>query len=237
MPAVHDHGNAPKEPVVHVVETAPSASVKPVSKLKSHLLWPALALFIICALTTAALAATNALTAEPIAQQVALARDEARKAALSAATFEVVDLAALEASDPVAFATALGTAPKLVLAEASYGLDADGAKTGVVVLVNTRGYADGLSIMIGVALDGTVSGIRVLADNETPGLGKKVGDDAFLSGMQGKPTANGFAIRKSAVGDVVPVDAVTGATISSKAVVEAVNAAARLAGLLQKGGA
>ena len=237
MSAVHDHGTAHKDPVVHVPEAAPSEPAKPVSKLKSHLLWPALALFIICALTTAALAATNAMTAEPIARQVALARDEARKAALVAATFETVDLAALKAADPEAFATALGTTPKLALAEASYGLDAAGAKTGVVVLVNTRGYADGLSLMVGIALDGTVSGIRILADNETPGLGKKVRDDAFLSGMQGKPAANGFAIRKNAVGDVVPVDAVTGATISSRAVVEAVNAAARLAGLLQKGGA
>ena len=237
MPAVHDHGNVHKDPVVHVPEAASSKPAKPVSKLKSHLLWPALALFIICALTTAALAATNALTVEPIAQQVALARDEARKAALAADTFEVVDLAALKAADPDAFATALGTTPKLALAEASYGLDTAGLKTGVVVLVNTRGYADGLSIMVGIALDGTVSGIRILADSETPGLGKKVADLPFLSGLLGKPTANGFAIRKNAEGDVVPVDAVTGATISSSAVVEAVNAAARLAGLLQKGGA
>jgi len=224
------HGSTP--------HAAPEAPREPGARrrLKNHLIWPAIALFIICAITTAALGATNALTADPIAQQLALAKNEARQAALASATFEPVDLVALQVADPTGYADALGTG-KRSFAEASYGKDADGGTTGLVVLVDTRGYADGLQIMVGLAADGTVSGIRILADTETPGLGKKISDDAFLKGLVGKTSANGFAVAKLATGDIVPVDAVTGATISSQAVIDAVNAVAKLSALLLKGGA
>jgi electron transport complex protein RnfG len=238
--SVAPESTTPPEPHVHGVfassppEPPPVPGARP--RLKDHLVWPAIALFIICAITTAALGATNALTLEPIAQQLALAKNEARQAALSATTFDAVDLNALKAADETAYAEVLGTGKRSFI-EASYGKDADGKTTGLVVLVDTRGYADGLQIMVGIAADGTVSGIRILADSETPGLGKKIRDDAFLAGLLGKSTASGFAVAKQATGDVVPVDAVTGATISSKAVIDAVNAAARLSALLQKGGA
>ena len=205
-------------------------------RLKSRLYWPAFVLFLICAITTAALSATSALTRDPIARQEAQAKDDARRAALVASTFELIDLAALSSSDPSGYRTAVG-AGRVAFSEASYGLDASGARVGTVVLVATRGYADGLSLMVGVASDGTISGISILTDNETPGLGKKIREAPFLSGFLGKPTANGFATGKSATGKAVPVDAITGATISSKAVVDAVNAAVRLVELLQKGGA
>ena len=234
MPEMHDHAHMHGSSAPTPPEAPREPGARP--RLKDHLVWPAIALFIICAITTAALGATNALTADPIAKQLALAKNEARQAALQAASFEPIDLAALQAADPNGYAAALGTG-KRAFSEASYGKDASGATTGLVVLVDTRGYADGLQIMIGIAADGTVSGIRVLADSETPGLGKKIRDDAFLKGLLGKPTANGFAVAKLATGDVVPVDAVTGATISSKALIDAVNAVARLNALLQKGGA
>lgn len=210
------------------------------SKYKDHLLWPAVALFILCVVTTAALAGTNALTAGPIDRQAALAAEEARKAVLDAATFDAVDLATLPAA---ALETAEGPLAHLSFhkgtdgkAFAYVGRSADGTAVGVVVTVDTRGYASGLQVMVGVAADGTVAGIRILADNETPGLGKKVREAAFLSGFLGKAAPAGFAVRKDATGDEVAVDAVTGATISSRAVVQAVDASLRLAALLQKGG-
>lgn len=184
-------------------------------KFKDHLLWPAAALFLICVVTTAALAGTNALTAGPIAQQAALAAEEARKGVLAAATFERVDLSTLPAS--ALASTHPGSLATLSFAndEAYLGRDDKGATVGVVVEVDTRGYASGLQVMVGIASDGTVSGIRILADNETPGLGKKVRASAFLSVFLGKSAATGFAVAKDAKGDEVAVDAVTGATISS----------------------
>lgn len=237
MPAAPDREPVPQPHVHGVFASSPPEPRTPGRKsYKDLLVWPALALFIICIITTAALAGTNALTVGPIADQARLAAEEARKAVLPAATFERVDLSSLSSAD---LASAVGSSKSLSFAnaEAYRGLDAEGKTAGVVVEVDTRGYANGLRIMIGIAADATVAGIRILADSETPGLGKKVADAPFLSGLLGKPTATGFAVRKDAKGDIVPVDAVTGATISSRAVVEAVNAAARLAALLQKGGA
>ena len=79
-----------------------------------------------------------------------------------------------------------------------------------------NGYAGDIRLMAGLTADRAVITYRVLAANETPGLGAKLGDAAFAAQFAGKPAA-ALKVKK----DGGAIDALTGATITSRAVCEA----------------
>ena len=92
------------------------------------------------------------------------------------------------------------------------------AEDGYVVEVETAGYAGPMILWVGVTNEGTVSGVTVRDHGETFGLGRGAQTDAsFL--LQFLGTAG-----EAAVGE--DIDALTGATVTSKAVTRAVNSAA-----------
>lgn len=92
------------------------------------------------------------------------------------------------------------------------------AEGGYVIEVSAVGYAGELLLWIGVTDDGTVSGVAVRDHAETFGLGGRAQNDAnFL--LQFLDTKGEAAVGEN-------VDALTGATVTSKAVTRAVNAAA-----------
>lgn len=108
--------------------------------------------------------------------------------------------------------------------------DADGALVGFSVETKSGGFGGDVEVMVGYNALCEIVGVRVIAHSETPGLGARVAEDSFLSQYQGQS------------GEVVlgeGVDAISGATISSKAVTEAVNTATETlkAVLTAKGGA
>ncbi len=78
------------------------------------------------------------------------------------------------------------------------------------------GFGGDISLMIGYAPDGSIVGVRVLAMSETPGLGSKAGEAQYLASYDGK---TGILTLNQ------DVDAISGATISSRAILEGVNAA------------
>jgi len=81
------------------------------------------------------------------------------------------------------------------------------------------GYSGELAVIYGVSVDGTVGRIKLLRHNETPGLGSKAGLPAFLDQFaQTSLSSFRYQVKK----DGGQVDAVTGATISSRAVTLAV---------------
>ena len=81
------------------------------------------------------------------------------------------------------------------------------------------GYSGYFSVVFGVSPDGTVNKVKVLESMETPGLGSKAAEPDFISQLEGKKLDDfKFSVTKDG-GDV---DAVTGATITSRAVCEAV---------------
>ena len=88
-----------------------------------------------------------------------------------------------------------------------------------------------ITLSVGLSADGTVTGIAFTELNETPGMGSLCGEpafkDQFLNVKTDRFTLNG--------GDS-PIDSVTGATISSRAVVNAINAALDFFRSYQKGG-
>jgi electron transport complex protein RnfG len=101
---------------------------------------------------------------------------------------------------------------------------AKGQVTGVAYEINGSGYAGQIKLMLGVAADGKVLGVRVLAHKETPGLGDKIevkkGNwiQRFTGLALGNPPADQWKVKK----DGGEVDQFTGATITPRGVVGAV---------------
>lgn len=86
------------------------------------------------------------------------------------------------------------------------------------------GYVKGgIRLVVGIDPEGVLTGVSVVSLLETPGLGTKVADEAFLSLFDGRSEKQSV-VKRDAVGDT-QVDAVTGATYSSRGVANAVNAA------------
>jgi len=81
-----------------------------------------------------------------------------------------------------------------------------------------KGFSGQIKIMVGFKPDGSIKNIAVLEQKETPGLGTKMKDEVFLQQFRDKNAGNyNLKVRKDG-GDV---DALTGATISSRAFTEA----------------
>lgn len=99
----------------------------------------------------------------------------------------------------------------------------DGYVTSVIVKsFSNKGFGGRMDVLVGFLLDGTINGYNVFNHKETPGLGSKVNDKHFKDGIIGlNPRRKGFKIKQDG-GDI---DAVTGATISSRAVVDAIQKA------------
>lgn len=171
-----------------------------------------LILFIIVSVVTLALAGANELTKDQIIAQAKIDQDNARIEVFpGAVSFE--DLSA----DFVTKET-----PKIK--SVFKVLDGGNKIIGIIIISASRGYAGDVQIMSGISLDKKLYGIKVLADNETPGLGKKVKETAFTSRFINKKPGLLFSLNKIDK-DVNYIDAVTGATISSRAMVDASNAA------------
>jgi electron transport complex protein RnfG len=112
------------------------------------------------------------------------------------------------------------------LTKAFVGRDSAGARTGVAVIAEGPGFQEILSLMVGFdPATGALVGIKVLDQKETPGLGDKIETDpAFLSQFLRLVTPVTGAKTKS--GDKPnQVQTITGATISSRAVIRIVNRA------------
>lgn len=104
-----------------------------------------------------------------------------------------------------------------------YVARADGKFVGVAFESQTTGYGGAIRLLVGVLADGTVNGVQILAaDNETPGLGSKIKEPGFLGQFKNRGGADTrwASVRK----DGGEIQAITGATISSRAVARAVKA-------------
>lgn len=86
------------------------------------------------------------------------------------------------------------------------------------------GFAGPIEIIVGVDKKGIITGIEILNHRETPGLGARITEDFFLSKFKGKQLGDEIKLRR----DGGRIDAITGATISARAVSEGVEAALTL---------
>jgi Na+-translocating ferredoxin:NAD+ oxidoreductase subunit G len=103
-----------------------------------------------------------------------------------------------------------------------------GRRRGWVVKTAGQGYSDRIELLLG--LDPTlttITGLFVLEQKETPGLGNKMILPEWRGQFIGKPTTPALKVVKSGAQDKNEIDAITGATISSRSVVTIVNSAIR----------
>lgn len=90
--------------------------------------------------------------------------------------------------------------------------------TGYAIKVASKGYAGPIEIMVGISNDGKVSGIKILSHTETPGLGANAPEPKFSDQFKNKSTADKIEVVKMAPSKENQIQALTGATITSKAV-------------------
>ena len=152
-------------------------------------------LLIICAVVALVVSFVNAITVDIIAE--AQAREQQ-----AAITRIFGEGAAITECDPLA-----GT-------NAVYAI-ADGAE-GYCVSLDAKGFGGEIGMMVGVGADGALRGVEIVSHSETPGFGAKADDAEYLSQYIGQGSA--LALNKE-------ISAISGATISSKAVLAGVNAA------------
>ncbi len=108
------------------------------------------------------------------------------------------------------------------LSEVAVGKDKSGKEIGYVITSTSKeGYGGEIQISVGVSMDGTVTGIEILSINETAGLGMQATEPAFKKQFENVKTDK-FEVKKD--NPKGNVDALSGATITTRAVTNAVNA-------------
>lgn len=182
--------------------------VKSFFKVNSEVITPTAVLAIICVVVTLALSSTNLLTYKKI-EALAIETQNKAMAKLIEAD-EYPEIKENISDKEVTYNTAVK----------------DGETVGLIFVTEANGYGGAVSVMTAVNMDGTVAAVEILdASNETPGLGQNVTKESFytrFNGMSGDIVA---AKAGTANKENNEIDAVTGATISSKAVTGAVNEA------------
>ena len=117
-----------------------------------------------------------------------------------------------------------------VMAENKFVQEIFEAKTGEEIIgyvfkTKSGGYGGDIITVSGFSMDGTITGIKVIQNSETPGLGTRVVDDPSYSGsFVGKSSANDLVLVASPVADN-EVQLLSGATVSSEGVLYGVNGA------------
>lgn len=163
---------------------------------------PAAVLFAICIVVAAALAGTNALTKDRIAQAALAKAEESRMVVLPGAeSFEEKD--------------------------GHYVGMAGGNTVGYVFETESKGYGGTVKVMTGISAEGEITGVVILSHSETPGLGANAEKESFRDQFK-QPAANlagGIQVVKFQAPNEGEIQAMTGATITSTAVTNAVNSA------------
>ena len=180
-------------------------------------------LFIITIVAGLALGFVYNVTKEPIAKQEELAKQEAYQAVFAdAASFADVDY---EDSDIQAVCDKNGLTG-ITMNEIMAAKDASGNQIGYVFNVTTsEGYGGDIQLAVGVQTDGTLNGYDTLSIGETAGLGMNATTDAFKNQYKGIK-AKQLTVVKDGTGSQSDekIDAISGATITSRAVTSDVNA-------------
>ena len=163
------------------------------------------------------------VTKAPIAAAQEAAKQEAYRTVLAEAENFEADTAfdAASASGIIAEAGISGTdIDEIVIAK-----NASGDIIGYVITATSHeGYGGDIKVSVGLLSDGTVKGIELLAISETAGLGMKAAEDDFKNMFKDK-LVDLFAVTKSGASADNEIDALSGATITSNAVTNAVNSA------------
>jgi len=104
------------------------------------------------------------------------------------------------------------------------GFDADGHRIGVAITAGEPGFQDVVKLMVGFdPATGELTGFTVLEQKETPGLGDKIEKDTAFGGQFAGRTPPLAGVKGRAGATPSEVQTITGATISSRAVIDIIN--------------
>ena len=171
-------------------------------------------LFLITLVAGLLLGAVYEVTKEPIARQKELKKTMAYQEVFpDAASFESLELSAPEIT---------GETGAVTLNNTSLAQDEQGELLGYVMDITTHeGYNGDIRFSMGIRVDGTINGISLLSISETPGLGMQA-EEVLKPQFSGK-TVNAFVLSKTGAVTSDEIDAISGATITSNALVLGVN--------------
>ena len=169
-------------------------------------LYPTVVLAAICLIVSLALSSTDMITKGRIAKIEAENTNKAMKRVLAADEYN----------------------KKTVDDAEYYEAVTDGNIKGYIFTTSANGYGGEVKVMTAILPDKTVKAVEILdVSNETPGLGQNSKKESFYTQFTGK--TNGVtAVKSGADGENNEINAVTGATITSRAVTKAVNEALEL---------
>ena len=193
---------------------------------KSGILKNTLVIFIVTLVAVALLAVVNQVTMGPIEE----AQIAAEAASLSAAYTEAKEFAQVDGKDAmIEKSTELlesADIQKCTINNVLAAKDASGNIIGYAISATTQnGYSADLQIAVGITKDGTIAGFDVVSNNETPGFGANCTNPEFTSQFKGKSASGKISFNKSGATSDNEIDAISGATITTNAVTEAVNGA------------
>lgn len=193
----------------------------------------ALILFAITLIAGLMLGIVNDITKEPIAQQEQKAKTQACQNVFA----EAADFEELALADEAQITQLLSEAgiTGADIDELMAAKDASGALLGYVITVTDHeGYGGDIQFSMGITTDGTLNGISLLSISETAGLGMKAGE-VLVPQFENKKAAK-FTYSKTGATADSEIDAISGATITTSAVVDGVNAGLTYFDKLLKGG-
>lgn len=174
-------------------------------KNAKYILRLTLTLLAITAVVAGLLAVVNGMTEDTIAALTKEKAENAMREVLPADSYEALDV----------------TAEGITAAYRAQGV-------GYVIRVSTNGFGGAIDMMVGVDESGSVTGVSVISHAETASLGANCTREDFRAQFVGASGA--LAVNK----DGGEIDALTGATVTSRAVTEGVNLALKFVGEVGK---
>lgn len=182
----------------------------------------ALILFIITLAAGLLLGGVYAITKQPIND----AQENKKQEAFQEVFQDAVSFADIENFDVEDMTSVLSENgyEKESIDEVKLAFDADGNTLGyVMTITSNEAYGGSLQIALGIRLDGTINQISFLSLSETTGLGMEAKKPAFYQQFSDKKV-DAFSYTKSGASEDYEIDALSGATITTNAVTNAVNA-------------
>lgn len=176
-------------------------------------------LLIITATAGLILGGVHAITKKPIAKQIEKTNNEAMKEIVPQA--DSFTKMKIESTD--------------IIKEVNEG-KASNDVVGYAFKVASKGYGGIIEMMVGISKDGKIQGIKILSHSETPGLGANAEKPDFSGRFKDKPTDKSLKVVKRTASAPNEIQAMTGATITSRAVTLGVNEVVKFYNEQLKGG-
>ena len=190
--------------------------------MSNRIIKDTIAITVITLVSGLLLGVVNDITAGPIAKQQAAAKEAAYKEVFSDAdTFETVSSG--EDADLEAYLDENGFKGQDIN-EVMLAKDSSGAEIGYAFTVTTKeGYGGDIQFAMGIQDDGTLNGISILSIGETAGLGMRATTDEFKNQFKDRNVEK-FTYTKTGAAADDEIDALSGATITTNAMTNGVNA-------------